>query len=851
MPSTPPENLPIFSIRDTLLSACARTRRIILQAPTGSGKSTQVPQMLLDGNIISANKQIIILQPRRLPTRMLSAHIAAERGQALGGEVGYQIRFDRVDSPATRIKFVTEGLLLRQMLSDPGLEGIGALIFDEFHERNLDSDIALALARHLQETTRPDLLILVMSATLDTDALAKWLHPCETLSVQGRLYPIAITYAPGSIHHNEAAIWERAAQQFQKLYHEEPEGDFLIFMPGAYEIQRTLDAIIATPEGRRCLALPLHGELPPAQQDAAVAPPPNGIRKVVVSTNVAETSLTIDGIRVVIDSGLARVARWDPRRGINTLLIENISQASAEQRAGRAGRTAPGLCARLWGRSDHENRPLRDTPEVRRVELSGHILALIAGHNTDPALFPWFEKPDPRSLEHALTLLRDLGAIADARTLTPIGQRMVAFPLHPRHARMLLAAHEHHCLPALASIAALAQGRDIMLPLTDSRAATAREELLGETSSDFFHRLALLNIAQKNKFDISLCKRLGIHAHAARTASLLAAQFLRIARSQNLDCEDASGGEDAIRICLLTGFSDQLAMRLDKGTLRCALIHSRKGELRRQSAVRHASLFVAAEVDEIETRGEITVFLNMATAIQEEWLAKLFPGDFNERTLIRYDPHLRKCLSRHERRFRDLVLFARETDEIFCDEASRLLACEILDGRLELTRWNSLVEAWINKVNFAAKALPELEISPIDTDARRILLEEICLGSSAWSQVRDRDPWPTLHGWLTPEQSAAMNTLLPDRITLPYKQHSAPIRYTQDEAIVAARLQDLYDTPDSHFRIANGRLHLTIEIQSPARRTFQRTQDLDSFWKISYELLKKELRGRYPKHEWR
>lgn len=845
-------DLPIFRIRENLLQACACARRIVLQAPTGSGKSTQVPQMLLDGGVLAEGQKIVVLQPRRLPTRMLAARIAAERGQNLGEEVGYQIRFDRVESARTRIKFVTEGLLLRQMLGDPQLRDVGVLVFDEFHERHLDSDLALAMARRLQETTRPDLRIVVMSATLDTDALVQWLDGCAVLSVEGRLFPIEVEYAGSGARAEGMPVWEVAAKQFRKAYQAEPEGDFLVFMPGSYEINRTIEAISGTPEGRDCLVLPLHGELPPPEQDKAVSPPPPGVRKVVVSTNVAETSLTIDGVRVVIDSGLARVARWDPQRGINTLLIENISQAAAEQRAGRAGRTAPGRCVRLWSKTDQENRSVRETPEVRRVELSEPVLALKAGGIHDLDTFPWFDRPEPRALRRALTLLTDLGALDAEEKITDTGRRMAAFPLHPRYARMMLAADEYRCVSAVAIIAALVQGRDILLLLSNKRDAEEREDLLGETDSDFFHRLTLFGMARKQDFDFGFCKRWGIHAQAARFAARLAEQFLRIARVQGLDDTVRPLDPEAVRKCLLIGFSDQLALRLDRGTLRCALVHGRKGELRRQSAVRDARLLVAAEVDEVETRGEVTVFLGLATAVEEEWLREFFPGDFSEEISVRYDPHQRKCVSRRERRFRDLVLEAKEREDVSSDAASRLLAEEVLSGRLKLERWNEKVEAWINKVNFAAKHLPELEIAPLDEEGRKMLVEEICLGATAWHQVRDKDVWPTLRGWLTQEQEAALESWLPERIDLPYKQRSAAIEYTADgEAVVGARLQDLYDTPGAHFRICQGRIPLLIEIQSPARRTFQRTRDLDAFWKTSYELVKKELRGRYPKHEWR
>ncbi len=870
------EQLPIFELRERLKEACARTRRIVLQAPTGSGKSTQIPQMLLDDALVPAGKQIVVLQPRRLPTRMLAARIARERGQNLGGEVGYQIRFDRVESAETRIKFVTEGLLLRQLLSgkNAGAEKIGAIVFDEFHERHLYSDLTLAFALELQRTTRPDLLILVMSATLDTDSLASWLSPCETLTAQGRLFPIEIEYSAaggaagfaGTQMRNgflpRYAVWDHAAAAFRKAFHDEPEGDFLVFMPGSYEITKTIAAIAGTPEGRECIVLPLYGELSAAEQDRAVAPAPAGTRKVVVATNVAETSLTIPGVRVVIDSGLARIARYDPHRGINMLLIENISQSSADQRAGRAGRTAPGRCVRLWSRADQQNRSVRDLPEIRRVELSETLLLLKAGGVGDLAAFPWFEKPDAHALEKSLELLRDLGALDSSENLTRVGAAMARFPLHPRYARMMIAAHELGCLRQIAFVAAMAQGRDIMLELADRRRSDEREDLLGEADSDFFHRLTLVGMARKQDFDFEFCKRWGIHAGAARQADRLAAQFLKIAenifareRGEKTEAEAAEVSPevyDAVRQCLLLGFVSQLARRIDAGTLRCRLVHGRSGELRRGSAVRHAKLLVAAEVEEIQTRGEVTVFLSLATAVEDAWLEKYFPDDFETRDAVSFDSMQKRVLTRRERVFRGLVLGSRELPDVASDAASRLLADEVIAGRLVLEKWDGQVEAWINKVNFAAKHCPELGIATLDADGRRMLVEEICLGATAYKDIREKSVWKTLRGWLSQEQEMAMDALLPDSVSLPRKRHPAKIIYTQDcEAVVGATVQELYDCPGERLRICGGNVPLIIEVQSPARRTFQRTADLDAFWKTSYEHVKKELKGRYPKHEWR
>src|SRR6266576_3288516 len=408
----PSPNLPIVEITQRLLETLTAQKRLVLTAPTGSGKSTQVPQMLLDGGLLG-NGQVTVLQPRRLPTRMLAAWVAQARGVKLGGAVGYQMRLDNVTSLATRICYVTEGVLLRRMLADADLKGMSAIIFDEFHERHLYGDITLARALQIQESTRPDLIIVVMSATLDVAQIKmvqKYLEPCAVLASEGRSYSVAIEYLSKPAGH--APIWEIAVKELQRLMREHPQGDALLFMPGAYEITRTTQAA-RDALGPQFVVFPLHGELPPADQDAAVARYDR--RKIVVATNVAETSLTIDGVRVVIDSGLARIPRYDPYRGINTLLVEKISRAAADQRAGRAGRTAPGHCLRLWTAHDQSARPAQELSEVKRLDLSEVILTLKASGVSDVKNFRWLEAPEARALERAETLLTDLGAIDDAK----------------------------------------------------------------------------------------------------------------------------------------------------------------------------------------------------------------------------------------------------------------------------------------------------------------------------------------------------------------------------------------------------------------------------------------------------
>ena len=839
--------LPIDALQEGLVAACGRVRRLVLRAPTGSGKSTRIPQMLLDLNLVQG--QIVVLQPRRIAARLLAARIAQERGVKLGGEVGYQIRFERVESAQTRIKFVTEALLLRQMASDPELKGVGAVVFDEFHERNLHSDVALALARRLQETHRPDLLIMAMSATLDTEGVAKWLGSAETLAADGRAYPVQVEYTHLP-RNSTRPIWDAAAEQVRRVLREESEGDVLVFMPGSYEIMRTIGAVRNLPECGGVDVLPLYGELPPEEQDRAVKPSPG--RKVIVATNVAETSLTIPGVRAVVDAGLARIARFDPHRGIDTLLVEPVSQASAEQRAGRAGRTGPGRCIRLWSQTDHEARPLREVPEIKRVDLSETILLLLSSGWGEAATFPWYEKPDDKALQRALTVLADLGAVDAQGKLTHLGRRMSVFPAHPRYARMLLAAGDLDCVYEVCRIAGLAQGRDILFRKVDDRTENARDSVEQEDGSDFFPRLALLQRAVEMKFDADACDRFGVHGQAARQADQAARQFLRLAEGQGLPVSDRVADPAAVRRCLLLGFSDRLAVRLDAGTLRCALVHGRTGELRRESSVRKARLLVAAEVDEIQARGGVTTYLSLATAIEEAWLQELFPAEFSTVNQVRYDGSQRRVVTRVERRFRDLVLEAKERDDAPSDAASRLLAEEVAAGRLELEKWDAPVDAWIRRVNFLSKHCPELGIPPFDEAARRMVIEEVCAGAVAYRDIRDRPVFGVVRGWLTHEQAMALESYCPEKIILPRKKHPARIEYTEDgQAEVEATVQELYDFPGSKLRVCLGKVPMVVCIQSPARRTQQRTTDLDAFWKGSYEGVKKELRGRYPKHEWR
>ena len=837
--------LPIFEIESALADALRRQPRLVLQAPTGSGKSTQVPQMILDHGL-AGNGEIVVLQPRRLPARMLAARVASERRVRLGDEVGYQIRLDRVASEKTRIRFVTEGILLRQMLADPKLRGVSAVVFDEFHERHLYGDISLARALDLQQQHRPDLRIIVMSATLDSAALEKYLAPCEVLTSAGRTFPVEVEYLDRSL--GDQPVWDAAADAFERAA-SQAEGDALVFMPGAYEINRTIAALRETHAAKGCLILPLHGELPVADQDAAVARYDQ--RKIIVSTNVAETSLTIDGVRLVIDGGLARTARFDPYRGINTLLIEKISRASADQRAGRAGRTAPGVCLRLWTEREHSDRAPQELPEVRRLDLAEVVLTLKASGVDDVRSFRWLEPPDPRSLDRAETLLEDLGAIEARGGITPLGRRMLAFPVHPRYARMLLAAQEHGCVRAVALVAALTQGRNLLRKAEGKQMEEKRDDLLsGDGASDFFTLIRAFQFAEQRNFNPAPCRELGINALAAREAASLAAQFVDIAKDEGLDVAAADATSEAIARCVLAGFPDHVAMRLDRGTLRCAMVHGRRGVLARESVTREAPLIVATEVREIQMRGDVETLLTLSTAIKEEWLRELFPAAFRDTVEVVFDKLQKRVVARKATCFHDLTLRAKETDDVPKDAAAALLADVVVNKEHPLTNWNHDVEQWIQRLNFLAAALPEWELPPLQEDDRRVLIEQICFGATSIRAMQDRPVWPVVKSWLSPVQQQLIDDHAPERLELP-NGRKAKITYEPGQPpALAARIQDLYGV-ETDLKIAAGKVPLVIQVLAPNFRPVQITTSLATFWKDSYPKLKQELSRKYPKHEWR
>jgi len=851
VPCTTPDerrSLPIYALEPALVGALAAEERcrVVLQAPTGSGKSTQVPQIVLDHGL-AGEGEIIVLQPRRLATRLLARRVAHERGGRPGEEVGYQIRLEKVASARTRIRFVTEGVLLRRMLHDPGLRGVAAILFDEFHERHLYGDLTLARALDLQETRRPDLKLVVMSATLDTAALERYLAPCRVLASEGRTFPVEIRYAPRGSGVNETPVWDAAAAAAQAAA-PETEGDLLIFMPGAYEIGRTLRALEDRRLDRQFALFALHGELPPARQDVALARSER--RKIIVATNVAETSLTIEGVRVVIDSGLARIARFDPYRGINTLLVEKISQASADQRAGRAGRTAPGICLRLWSEREQSQRPAQELPEVRRLDLAEVVLTLKAGGVEEIRAFRWLEPPDPKALERSEALLCDLGALsAPGREgrVTPVGERMLAFPVHPRHARMLLAAEAFGCVREAAWVAALTQGRPIFRR-GGPDLEEARERLLGPPGGSDL--LRLIRAMELSHGQSGAAEALGLNPGAAREAAQLFGQFAQIAEREGLPLNDRAAGPEAVARCLLAGFPDQVAHRLDAGTLRCAMVHGRKGVLARESVVQKEPLLVVGEVREVSGKGGVQTLFSQVTAIEEAWLRDGFPEAFHAEESFFYDPTLRRVMLRRETRFHDLVLASGVSDKVPPEVAASVLAREVAAGRIPLNKWDHAVEQWILRLNRLREWMPELGLPALEEEDRLALFEQICYGAATFRELKERAVWPVVKSWLSPEQAGWLDRYAPERLAMPNGRSFKLIYDASGSPVISVRIQDLYGV-EEQLVIAAGRVPVTIQVLAPNHRPVQVTQHLATFWREAYPKLREELKRRYPKHLWK
>lgn len=846
--------LPVFEIAEDLRAAVKTgdRARVLLKAPTGSGKSTSVPGMLVD---VGISGMILVIEPRRMAARLLAGWVAKQRGATLGREVGYAVRFDSKYGKDTRILYLTDGVFQRWIQDDPELTGVGAVVFDEFHERRLAVDIALARCLDLQDGPRPDLRVVVMSATLETAGLADFLAPATSLEAGGRTYPVDVFYRPDRPPVNdrrggpprEIPIWEKMVTVCREAMAMPDAGNILMFLPGTHEIRKTIELLENASVSRGWDVFPLYSSLPPAAQEAAITPGPRP--KIIVATNVAETSLTIEGVRTVIDSGLARISSYEPRRAINTLLIRKISRAAAEQRAGRAGRTAPGRAFRLWSEADHARRAEFEAPEVHRVDLAEAVLLLKAAGVSEIRDFRWFDAPTEAALTRAEHLLHDLGALDLPGQLTEEGAKMAALPLEPRFSRLMLAGYEHGCVAETAFIAAAVQGEGLFV---NKRGGVGRKDFIfADDDSDFAGEWRAFESAEAMKFDPQRCGQLGILARGARETAQGFDRLCSLAARFGWEWQpvDFKARREAIGHAMLASFSDQLAIRFNQGTLACKLVGNRRGKLDEESCVKNAPAFVAAEITEVEAR-EIITHLRRATAIDPAWLAGLFPEDLTVTDGAAWDETRRRVVARKETRFRDLVLEAKESDHgVNLDQAAEILAARVLSGELVLKNWDHTVDQWTARLSLLGKAMPELEMPGWSDDDRADAIAQICHGSVAYKDIKEANVWRVLREWLSSAQRAALDSYCPERIDLPNGQ-SAKITYEPGkDPFISVRVSHLFgvwETPT----IVNGRVPLLVHILTPGQKPWQMTKDLKGFWASGYAQMKKEVAGRYPRHPW-
>lgn len=833
--------LPVRRVADSLCQHVRANNRLVLTAPTGSGKTTQVPQILFDSQLIDG--EIIVLQPRRLAARLVARRIAEERGVALGGLVGYQTRHDQQTSAETRILFLTEGLFLRRLQSDPQLRRVGAVLLDEFHERSLAADMSLGLVRQLQETSRPDLLLIPMSATLDAGALSSWLS-CPVLGAEGRAYPVDIRYRPAG---PQTAPWQAATDALNELLQSEGEGDILVFMPGAYEIRRTIQCMQEQIDRREGLAFhPLYSALPADEQDAALKPGPQ--RRVIVSTNVAETSITIEGIRHVIDSGLARVHRHDPRRGIDALLIENISRAASEQRAGRAGRTAPGTCTRLWSQEEQHARPERDAPEIRRLDLADALLQLAALGVSAIEDFPFLDAPDGDAVARARALLHDLDAFGAQSTLTSTGRIMAQLPCHPRLSRFLVGAAERNALPRACIWAALIGERDVLQRPVRSE----YREMDGDLPSDIEVRERALQRAEEAHFDPAACAARGINAHAARQASQTARLYRDAAQRSGLQAHKR-GRSAELGKALLVAFYDRVAVRRGgRDDLLCAMSGQRRVELDRDSAARSANAFIALEVRELEARGEsqVRTALSLASAISTAWLEEVHSARVSIDEKIRWNAREHAVEGVEQHLYGDLVYYQTALDKVPAARAEDILVEEIVAERIRLDKWDRDVEQWIWRTRLVQRLFPERALIAYDDDDLRVIYHEIVAGATRYSHVRTRPCLGHVQNALPYGEQQFVEHMAPTHWRLPAGPRMKIDYQADGPPRGRAKIQELYGLEQTP-RIAGGRQPLLLEILGPNFRPVQVTDDVQSFWQNTYPEVRKELKRRYPKHEWR
>jgi ATP-dependent helicase HrpB len=808
--------LPIEEILPELKAALASRPAAVLQAPPGAGKTTGVPLALL-GEDWLGGKRILVLEPRRLATRAAARRMAALLGEPVGGTVGYRMRLDTKVGPGTRIEVVTEGILARFLQSDPELAGIGAVLFDEFHERSLDADLGLALCLEVQQSLRPDLRLLVMSATLDGERVARLMGEAPVLSSAGRAYPVETRWLePPPREPVEESV---AAAVFRAL--RESEGDLLVFLPGGREIRRTARLLEQRGLPPGVFVAPLYGDLAQAAQDEAIQPAPPGRRKMVLATSIAETSLTIEGVRVVVDSGLVRVPRFEPRSGMTRLATVRVSQASADQRRGRAGRTAPGVCYRLWSEASHRALPRFGAPEILEADLAPLALELAQWGAGDPAALAWLDSPPPAAYAQARMLLQELGALDGEGRVTRHGQAMARFAAHPRLAHMMLRGNELGHGALAAEIAALLAGRDALRAGPGGRDADLRTrlELLhgsrGEVAAD---RAALRQAAEQSR------------------------QWRRV-----LGTAREAGGHGAAGLLVALAYPDRIARRRPGTGGQFVLANGRGAELPETDPLAAAEFLAVAELDGDAARARIF----LAAPLTQAELEAEFAGRIETREFVEWDAREEAVAAKRQRRLGALVL----GEERLADPPPEAVAAAMLKGiralGLAALPWSREAESLRARVGFLRRTLgedwPDLSDAAL-LEAVETWLAPYLGGVTRRAHLDRLDLAAALRAQLPWGRQQLLDRLAPTHVVVPSGSRVA-IDYGADEPVLAVRLQEMFGSPATPT-VAGGRVPLTLHLLSPAGRPLQVTRDLAGFWDSSYRAVRAEMRGRYPKHFW-
>jgi len=823
--------LPIEAALPDLRRALIDHHNVVLQAPPGAGKSTGVPLALLPESW-RGDARIVMLEPRRLAARAVATRMAQTLGEPVGRTVGFRTRLETKVGKDTRIEVVTEGILTRWLQRDPTLEGVALVIFDEFHERSLHADLGLALCLDAQETVREDLRLLVMSATLDGAAVAKLLGEAPIVTAEGRAFPVATHYRERLDVRSTRPQYEDMAQivarTIARAIDDEP-GDVLAFLPGQGEIRRAQRFLEETSLPPGVKVLPLFGELSPQEQDAAIQPSRNGERKIVLATNIAETSLTIEGVRIVVDSGQERRSRFDPATGMSRLELGSISRASADQRRGRAGRIQAGVCYRLWSEVEHAALPAQTAPEIVGADLAPLALELANWGIADPASLRWLDPPPSATFSQARDLLRSLDAIASDGRVTQHGRALARMSTHPRLAHMIVRGTELGLQTTSLQIAAVLGERDLLRTHGQDRNVDLRfrvEALRGERSLP-----AGVSIDQ------------GAKQRALRSIDLLARQ---LEQSRN---ETAKLGDFDVGRLLALAYPDRIAQSRGAGG-RYLLSSGRGAQLPPAQSLSQAAFLVVADLD----AGDREAMIRLAAPITREQLEADFAAHIEHRERFEWDSREQSVIAQDERWLGALKLYERRIDR---PDPSRMLEGMLAGVRelgLAALPWTKPARALQTRLIFA-KRFDERAPAPWPDVSDTALMEHLDDWLAPWltdMSRRDHLARLDLHGILMSlldwNAQQRLETFAPTHLLVPSGSR-IPIDYADESPTVAVRLQEVFGMHETPT-VAEGRVPLTLQLLSPAHRPVQVTRDLVSFWARGYLDVKKELKGRYPKHYW-